>query len=178
MLIEVIVVGILIGLLTGGNFRRLADIRLVGIELLIAAFIMQSLVSSVSAWRPELGHFLLIASYLLLLAGLSRNKLTMGISLMATGVFLNLVVIFANGGMPVKIDAWPAGFSDHIHIQLSKATRLPWLGDVVTWPLPGSLGGLVSIGDILLSVGVFALIIQGMKYRGHHRFKGPAEYGR
>ncbi|HEB13335.1 MAG TPA: hypothetical protein ENI11_06630 [Actinobacteria bacterium] len=177
MLIEVIVIGILVGLLTGGNLRRLGDIRLRGVELLFAAFIMQALVSSVSAWRPGLGHSLLLISFLLLLAGLSRNKPTPATALMGTGVFLNLIVIFTNGGMPVKIKAWPAGFNDHIHVQLSKTTSLPWLGDVITWPLPGFLGGLVSIGDILLSAGIFVLIVRGMKYQGLRRSKRPAANG-
>ena len=165
MLLEVIAASLLAGWLIGGRISRLADVKLTGAEFIIAAFIVQALVSRVAAVDQTLGYLFHVGSYLMLLAALSRNEPSAAIGLMAAGVFLNFVVISLNGGMPVSV-AVPVTFDDSIHIRLTDNTLLPWLGDVITWPLPGPLRGLASIGDILLSAGVAALIIQGMRYTG------------
>src|SRR3989304_2038636 len=107
MLLEVIVISILAGWLVGGKVSRLTDVRLVGAGYIIAAFAVQALVPKVSAADPRLGYLFHVGSYLFLLVALSRNEPSPAIALMATGIFLNFVVISFNGGMPVA--AAPAG---------------------------------------------------------------------
>ena len=165
MLLEVIALAIFVGWLAGGRPGRLAGVKLIGAELIFTALVMQLLAPRVSGANQTLGYLLLVLSYLVLLAALSRNEPSAAIALMAAGVFLNFVVISLNGGMPVMA-AIPVGYNDGVHIGLSQATRMAWLGDVITWPFPGALGGLVSIGDILLAAGIGVFIFQGMKYKG------------
>jgi len=168
MLLEVIAISLFAGWLFGGRPANLIGVKLIGAEFIVAAFVASSLVPRLTAIDPSLGYFFHVFSYLILLVVFSRNEPTPAIGLMAVGVFLNFVVIGLNGGMPVQAAATVA-FTDSIHLRLTDITRLPWLGDVITWPLPGGLGGLVSIGDILLSAGVATMIVQGMRYRGRRR---------
>src|SRR3990170_1054070 len=171
MLLEVIVISILAGWLVGGKVSRLTDVRLVGAGYIIAAFAVQALVPKASAADPRLGYLFHVGSYLILLVALSRNEPSPAIALMAAGIFLNFIVISFNGGMPVA--AVPAAaIKDAVHIAMDKTTRLPWLGDVIPWPLPGPLKGQVSPGDLLLAAGIAVLIIQGMRYTGRRVYSG------
>ncbi len=174
MLIEVIILAVLLGWLAGGKLTRLSKVNLVGMNLLIWAFILQTLVPSISAFYDVVGYSILLISYFILLVALSQNRLNLDIILLMIGVFLNFIVILANGGMPVKIEAFPVGFNDHVHIQMTKMTNLPWLGDIIPWPFPGFFGGLVSLGDIFLAAGIFVLVVQGMTYRGQRRNRLPS----
>lgn len=169
MLLEVIIVAIIVGLVSGGRLPRLNDLELRGSGLIFIALVTQLGLPTAGRLRPEAAPAILVASFALLLLALLLNEKTTPIVVMTTGVFLNLVVIAANRGMPVKAAALPAAAADLIHIPISEATRLPWLGDIITWPLPGAFSGLVSPGDIFLSAGVFMLIYSGMMYKGKRR---------
>ncbi|MDP1808400.1 MAG: DUF5317 family protein [Actinomycetota bacterium] len=168
MLLEVIAISLFAGWIFGGKISHLVDVKLVGAEFIIAAFVAQMLVPRMAAIDQSLGYLFHVGSYLMLLIAFSRNEPTPAVGLMAMGVFLNFVVISLNGGMPVRT-AIPIVFTDSIHLKLAGTTWLPWLGDVIPWPLPAGLGGLVSVGDILLSAGVATMIVRGMRYSGKRR---------
>ena len=170
MLLEVIVAAVLLGALAGGKLPRLNELELRGSGFIFAALFTQLALPAAAKFDPSLPPYLLILSFLLLLIGLSRNRMTPAIILMIIGVFLNFAVISANRGMPVKA-ALPARGADQLHVRMTETTYLPWLADVIPWPLPGPLGGLVSLGDLFLSVGVFLLIFNGMMYTGKRRLK-------
>lgn len=169
MLLEVIIAAIILGLIAGGSLPRLNDLELRGSGLIFIALAAQLGLPAIGRLSPEAAPAVLVASFVLLLVALLVNEKTLAIMVMATGVFLNLVVIAANSGMPVKAESLPAAAVDLVHIPISEATRLPWLGDIIIWPLPGVLSGLVSLGDLFLSAGVFMLIYEGMMYKGKRR---------
>lgn len=113
-------------------------------------------------------------SYLLLLVAIFSNERNPGFLTAAAGITLNLVVIALNRGMPVKgtgLDtasvARLASARDGLHILLGPETKMPWLADVIRFP--GSFGGMFSIGDIVLGLGLFILIQNKMVYLGRHR---------
>lgn len=170
MLLEVIAISLFAGWIVGGRISHLVNVKLAGAEFIIAAFVAQMLVPRMTAVDPSYGYMLHVGSYFMLLIAFSRNEPTPAIGLMAAGIFLNFVVIGLNGAMPVRT-AVPVVFNDAIHTKLGATTVLPWLGDVIPWP-----GGIVSIGDILLSAGVATMVIQGMRYRGK-RVRQEAEAG-
>jgi len=87
------------------------------------------------------------------------------------GLFLNVVVVSANLGMPVDAAAysrWSGGSklalaaSDQLHVLLGHATRLPYLADVLAFPAPRPLASLMSAGDVLLFAGVAVLLYSGL----------------
>ena len=74
-------------------------------------------------------------------------------------------MVLANGAMPVLVAATgevapieaSAGFYGYAHA----ATYLLWLGDVVSAEVPGLPGRtMVSIGDLLLIVGVVVILCE------------------
>lgn len=102
------------------------------------------------------------------------NRRYIGLWFIGLGALLNsLVMVFNGGRMPVDISllgdkAYLAEYVDLIvrdadnkHALISEATRLPFLADVIS--LPGFLGlgmPLISIGDIIVAVGLFVLCLQ------------------
>lgn len=108
------------------------------------------------------GSLLATAGALLWLA---MNPDLGGRRLIAAGMLLNAVAIVANGGMPVDPVAAAAAVPDARisggrHILLDEGTTMAWAVDRI--PLP-PLGIVVSIGDILLAIGVAALVYRGSR---------------
>lgn len=111
---------------------------------------------------------------LLLFVSLANAVKISGFSLMSVGVALNLVEIVLNRGMPVGLEAVRAltnspsspGFTgDKLHLLATASTKFLLLADVL--PLPG-LSGLrtvLSVGDVLMLVGVAVIILSAPEGR-------------
>jgi Family of unknown function (DUF5317) len=91
----------------------------------------------------------------------------------AAGGLLNGVAIAANGRMPYS--AWAAaraglgvGHQTARNVPATHATRLLPIGDIVPIPL---LHAVFSIGDVLICLGIAAMIIAAMR---NHRVPGAA----
>lgn len=157
-----IVLGAVIGLLGGGSFRNLGEHRLAGWMLLPIGVVLQ-LVSYSSAGNVALT--LMVASYAFLIGFAAANfKLVpVGMALVAAGLALNLAVIAANRGMPVRPSAVvDAGIVDSLtdlrdiklrakHHYEKPSSRLMFLGDVL--PVR-PLREVLSLGDVVMSAGV------------------------
>jgi hypothetical protein len=132
----------------------------------------------------------LVASYLLLLTFGAVNIRLPGMSLVLLGLAANLIVIGANGGMPVSADALrDSGQAELIpqlqeagadkHHLLSDGDVLTPLADVIAVPKP--IGQAISIGDVFQYAGLMWLVFAAMRgripssqmasepYRGKHR---------
>lgn len=120
---------------------------------------------------PEVAGPLAKALVLVLVGyGLYRNRHLKSLYLVLLGLFLNTLVIFANGGhMPVSLAALErAGIAefasllrtkgDAVHALLDENTRLPFLGDVI--PLP-PLRKVVSPGDLFILLGLAGVVVEG-----------------
>ncbi len=118
----------------------------------------------------------LIASQALLLGFAWLNRQQAGMSLLIAGLTLNMTVIIANGGfMPIspqtasRLTALPLetgarlGHSKDILLPLDE-TRLAWLSDRFLLPTGFPYQVAFSLGDILIAVGVFWLLLS----RGTH----------
>lgn len=102
---------------------------------------------------------LLVTSMGLIAAFLFVNRERAGLPLALVGLVLNLVVIAANGGMPVSEIALtrsgtevPA--SDQRHVVASTETHLNLLGDVI--PVGAKV---LSIGDVMMAVGLAWFVV-------------------
>ena len=104
-----------------------------------------------------------------------------GMPLIAAGVALNLVVVLLNTGMPVGGSlAASAGMTPSAEVVAAQwgfytlvgpQTLATGLGDVIPVPLPRPLRSLVSIGDLLMFLGIGVLIEEGIhreRYRPRH----------
>ncbi|MFC4767365.1 DUF5317 domain-containing protein [Effusibacillus consociatus] len=173
MIIDGFVLGILVAKIRGGKFRDLLNVELGSLWLIVLAFLLQY---AIIIFNPSFLNFAVPLSYglLLLFSYLNRNQL--GFRWIQTGLFLNLLVMTANGGrMPVdasvvgqfapeKLSSLSAGESGK-HIAMSSDTHLNLLGDIFYLHAPYPHEVLVSLGDILFSVGVFIFIQKVMVKR-------------
>ncbi len=179
MLFDALVVGLLIGWWRGGSLARLVSHGFRGLWLIILAVTMQLAIPrmEVAGWIGRGGSFwVLLASYglIVLMVVLNANSITM--LLAGVGVAMNIAVIALNGAMPVSV-AMVRRFTPqdlgyvlrregYRHLAMTTSTRLPWLGDVLPFPLllPAPKIVILSAGDILLSVGLLLFIQQAMQY--------------
>jgi hypothetical protein len=171
----VIAAALVIAVLIGGDVRRLSQIKIQHLELLLAAFAVKVAVAilgtthspvAVSVARP-----LNVIGAILLLAVVWFNRRISGALLFGAGLSLNLIVIVAFGGrMPVLLphDADPnspvlvllRGGLDPLHVALTQPQGLWFIGDIFAIPGLGGHSSLVSIGDLLMAAGVAWLIIR------------------
>ena len=171
----VIAAALVIAVLIGGDVRRLSQIKIRHLELLLAAFAVKVAVAilgtthspvAVSVARP-----LNVIGALLLLAVVWFNRRIPGALLFGAGLSLNLIVIVGFGGrMPVLLptDADPnspvlallRGGLDPLHVVLTQPQGLWFIGDIFAIPGLGGHSSLVSIGDLLMAAGVAWLIIR------------------
>lgn len=146
--------------LTGGDLRRLADLRLQSRGLLYLALAIQVLITDfLTTWpRPVLvvAHLVTYAAAALIVW---RNRRVPGLPLLAVGAACNGLTIAANGGtLPasaaalrragIRID--PADFSNS---GVLAHPRLAWLGDIFAVPAGWPLSNVFSLGDVLIVLG-------------------------
>ena len=186
MLIDALVISLIVALLRGGKLRGLADLPLRRIELIVLAFLIQFSL----AWGGERGFvffskwgdYLYIGSYILLLIAIWYNRHIKEMIIFGIGVSVNFLVILANGGqMPVSINALKrAGMMDVLpllksktyvlHGLLNEGTRLKFLADIIPLPPPYPRPRVLSVGDIIMALGIFLLIQHSMvKGKGRRR---------
>jgi hypothetical protein len=155
-----VVVATLIGLAREGSLHALADTQFRVPFLLVVGFAVQL---TLDVWDPAwltdaTALAALLLSNVLVAFFIFFNRGLPGMSLALLGLALNVVVMSANGGMPVSREAAErsgatASVSDAgaEHEVLDAETALPWLGDVI--PIP-PVGLVVSVGDVLLAAGI------------------------
>lgn len=89
---------------------------------------------------------------------LLRNGHLIGALVAVIGIGMNMLVVVANGGMPVPVQALSraasaGAFASGFYLPVRSAV-LPWLGDILT--VSGASGSfdLISVGDLMIFFGV------------------------
>ncbi|MDQ5814904.1 MAG: DUF5317 domain-containing protein [Actinomycetota bacterium] len=164
VVLGVAVVAAIAGVLRGGSLSTLADTRFRWGWLIFAGLALQL---GFDLWDPDWltraqATAIVLASNGLILVFVMLNRALAGMWLIGVGLALNALVIGANQGMPVSVDAAhsagapvPNDTSSIKHERMDDDTLLPWLGDVI----PLSVGNQVlSIGDLVLAAGMGWLV--------------------
>lgn len=180
MLLGGIALGLIIGLLAGGNLGNLVSVRLRWVGLLFGAVIVRFAAEAALVRGYDVVDALRLpiyaTSYGMLLAALWMNRRHPGMAVAFVGILSNAVVTLANGGyMPVWAPSLEAaGFrvSDietGLHVVLGTPIDPAFLlhagplGDVIPVPAP-FIQNVISVGDILISFGLafflFATLVQ------------------
>ena len=169
-----IVAGIVIGLVRGGRFERLAEASFRLWPLLILGIVVQG----AAAFTADGAVPLIVASYVLLLVFTAANLHHAGMGVVFVGIALNVAVIAINGGMPVRADAIVAAgivereqipaldFGSKRHLETDD-DRLTVLGDIIPVPVAEEV---LSFGDLAMSVGVAAALVHLLRRR-----RGPVD---
>ena len=124
------------------------------------------------AWGPAIYLLsMLVVAAVLLGNGLHEPRTRWPWLIAALGVGLNISVVSANGGyMPQSVDAREAAGRSKDRPQASVAqltnitpmaadSRLPFLGDVIPEPAWLPMANVISVGDVLLSLGIAAALL-------------------
>lgn len=173
ILAETVLVGLLLSLATGGRLRNLAREPLKG-ELALLILLPVQLSWPVVSGQIGLGCEFSIVAWLTMMAGLALVLMTNAqrrwqLAVAALGIAANILVIGLNQAMPVSInavseigsrrsDARAELAADCLHEEMDEDTDLPFLADVVAIPGPPWQGGVISVGDMLLSLGLAAWV--------------------
>jgi hypothetical protein len=183
LLLASIVAAILVAWTQGGKLSRLGEVKfklwwLVPVIALVQSLTIRHLdsTSRLSWWHAR--PLLMVVSYAILWAVVLWNLHLPGMWLVLSGVTLNLVAIAANGGyMPITPDALARiGAGDSAYEMLSGSVvrgskdvllrsfeaHFWWLGDVLVIPKPFPRPTAMSMGDLVLAVGVFLFIVRVM----------------
>jgi len=167
---------LLFGKLRGGKLYNLTNLYIKKWYLLALSFSIQilSLLLAAKA-NGQIGVYIIrnfpyihLLIYLLFITALAFNWSESGFRIALLGSISNFLPILLNGGkMPVSINALRlANLYTKIslldegriltHTLMDKSTKLVLLCDII--PLPGPLSNVISLGDILISAGIFYLI--------------------
>lgn len=173
-------VAIVIGSLSGGTLRRFDRVRMHWWGAALAGLVLQAAPLPGRQDSRLLGTLVIVASYGLLLAFVAVNRRVPATFLMFTGLALNLVVVAANGGMPVTAHAvTEAGghdltIVDARHHLATEGDVLVALGDTI--PIPKPIGVVLSPGDLLLYLGIGWFVVAIMRGRFRENRRPPARW--
>lgn len=163
--------GILLGYLIGGRLEHLASVPFSWPWLAVGGLFVQVVLFSGALdgmLTDGAGAAIYVASTAAVLVAVIRNVRLAGMPLVALGAASNLAAIVANGGvMPTTAAALAAagldpadGFSNSAIVA---DPSLAILTDLFALPSWVPFANVFSVGDVLLGVGVSAVIALGMR---------------
>ncbi len=191
MLIETILAAMIVGFVSGGNFKNLGNTHIRYINLVFISVLVRHLPSlmnfgileNYSVWKAVIAPLFFNFSYFIIILVLIMNIEHITLNLVLAGSVMNFIVVIANGGyMPVSEVALERGgynfvgvageFLDMNHIISSESTIFYSLGDIILIPPPYPFPQILSIGDIAMCIGIFLFIIINMiKKKTVHQFR-------
>ena len=177
MLTETLLISLIVGKIRGGKIKNLTNISIDGWFFIILGFI----ISYLSVFLISRGNILLykgltyiqIISSLLLIIGILYKAFSFDRILLASGFLLNLIPIALNNGkMPVYGNALiKLGLNKQFvllkdklvitHILIDDTSKMKFLSDII--PLRYLFPKVVSIGDLIIALGIFLIIQKNIK---------------
>ncbi len=161
-------------LMRGGDLTKLANVRVRHLELLCVPLVLQVIsFSPLNTWLPIGVPYVYVGSMLIAAILVWQNRPLPGFVLLCAGLLSNLIAIVANGGyMPVSMSArtiagLPTFVGVHNNvIEMTSATPLWFLGDLIPTPNWLPLANVFSVGDMLISLGI-VVFMQRTLHAGH-----------
>ncbi|MBF7096592.1 DUF5317 domain-containing protein [Alkalibacter mobilis] len=194
MIIVLLLLAIIIGYVRKGRISNLANLKIRLTPLMVLAFLIQAGIYAGYTYEVAfvmdydiLLHFI---SYIMLFAALMSNFENKWFILLTTGMILNFLVIFLNGGkMPVSVDAAEAiGLGSSLdlmflkragtHQPLTDGMLLSFLADVIPFSYPGIMSyfnNIYSIGDFVIYLGAMGVVQSAMLMKEPHGYSDELE---
>lgn len=173
MFLEACIIGVLVGLIRKGSLKNFSNVKIRGWYLALIGLVMQFAVYKSELVPMVKGYltYIYIGSALLLIITLILNFDKRGTWIILLGAILNIIVIYLNGiKMPIDMNGLElAGMADIAtkisnggvtqFIPLESVTNFTrFLGKYIVLPKPYPLAKVISIGDVLMSIGMIAFI--------------------
>jgi hypothetical protein len=163
-------VGLALGWLVRGGVDGLFSLGFRWAPLAVGGLLVQILLFTEAGSRAagDLGPAIYVLSTLAVFVAVARNWRLAGMPIVALGALSNLAAISANGGfMPADAGALAlAGFSgpgDHTNSIVLADPALRPLTDIFALPAWVPLANVFSVGDVLIGVGIVAVIAAAMR---------------
>jgi hypothetical protein len=172
MVYDGIILSLIVGFIRGGSLKGLQRLNfkygwVFPILLLFQVIIFY--VQNDYAWIAKWSGFSFMLVYIVGLLFLWMNRSHAGMKLIVVGVLLNFIVMAVNGGrMPVSLEAAAVLDPSYVqalqqglyakHTMLIDSTKLAFLGDIIPLTNPYPRTQVISIGDILMNIGIFMFI--------------------
>lgn len=181
--VATIALAIIVVVATKGSVERLGRLRFRVLWLLFLGLAVQIVLEVVDFPQDrieDLGFAILLLSYVAILGFCFANRSVRGMTLIAIGVALNVLVIALNQGMPTKDDVRERdGREVRVPIEQTVKHRpeenddlLGFLGDVIT--VPDFPNQQFSIGDIVMGLGIVDLCFEGSRVPRRRGLARPA----
>ena len=172
MFLETLIFALIVGYILKGSIKNLDYTRIKGIYIAFAAFavevIVMLLIRKFNIKRGTLTYSLDLLMYIMLLVFTWFNRKNPWLVLMGAGFLLNGIAIFTNGGaMPVSASAAKTANmgleieSEGLYRLVDSNTRFWYLADIV--PKTFLRHFVISIGDIISAIGLFAFVVTQMR---------------
>jgi len=178
-----ILIGVIVGSVLGGRASALGSIQFRWAPLILIGFLAQVVLFSdaVAQRIGDAGPVLYVVSTLMVGAAVVRNIRIPGMALIVLGAASNMAAILANDGfMPAAPEALAALGKSAPTVYSNSAVvaqpALELLTDRFALPRWLPLANVYSLGDVLIGLGVIALIVITMVGARQRRgLGGPAE---
>jgi Family of unknown function (DUF5317) len=165
-----VVIGLGIGLAAGGRLDSLSRVQFRWGWVFTLGLAVQLILFSeaVSERVGALGVPIYVGSTLLVALAVAANYRVPGMPIVMLGAASNLAAILANGGyMPASETALASlgrsVISGYSNSSIVAEPRLPWLTDIFALPAWVPATNVFSVGDVLIGLGVVAVIIAAMQ---------------
>jgi hypothetical protein len=159
-----LVLGLLIGIGTGGKVGNLAGLRFRWPWFVLAVLVIREAILFRPFDRIDGVQFIYAAALAGLVAWTAWHiKRLPGAWIAFVGATMNLVVVLANGArMPVTPELAGALVREgHLaqYVLMGPGTNLNWLADWIVFPWP--VRGAYSPGDLVIAVGIGVVVLLG-----------------
>jgi hypothetical protein len=162
--------GLVVGWLLGGRLSGLGTMRIRWAPVALVGLLAQVVLffGPVAETVGAIGGVAYTGSTIVVLAVVLRNLALPGLPLVAVGTTANLIAILANGGaMPASPGALAMvghGVNDGYSNSAILADPAVWLlTDIFAIPAPIPFANVLSVGDILVAIGIAWAIVSGMR---------------
>ncbi|QDP41339.1 DUF5317 domain-containing protein [Radiobacillus deserti] len=189
MVIDGVILSVIVGFIRKGNLSKLTQPLFTWgwmfpllLVIQLGVFYFQNKIS----WIGQASGYVYIVVYVLGLVFLWVNRHQKGLALVMVGVFLNFLVMVTNGGrMPVSAEA--AAILDPMYMEaikngfyakhelLTQTSSFPFLGDIIPIAPPYPRSQVISIGDVIMNIGIFLFIQDLMVSKDHAKTHIPCE---
>lgn len=181
MLLETFILAVIIGLVAKGSLKNLAHAPLHGALFIWAGLVLRNFpalfkLSFLNRYADAVAGtapVLFIFSFALLIFGILLNLSQWPMILIFSGILLNFAVVLESEGfMPVSGESLRmAGYDmdkiistrlDMNHVLITAQTKLAFLADIIPIPRPYPFPQILSVGDVLMCLGLFFFIVMAM----------------
>jgi hypothetical protein len=172
-------VALLVVVVTRGSFRQLYRLPIQSVWMVVVALAIQLVLAFVdipSDRLDDLGFALVMASYAFLLAFCFVNLRVPMMWVIALGIALNALVIGLNRGMPTAPNEVTTRSGRTVEDPIERTAKhrpesdddlLQFLGD--RYRVPEPIDELLSVGDIVIGIGVVLVFYRGSRVRRRPR---------